>query len=107
MAGGAIHNGVATMKNESATMSKEIDLKIIDPVKTMLAEIEYGVSILRPHYPDANDDWLEWRAMAIRPKAYQVGRWPSDEEIVAIKMAEDEAAARAEAACLAQEDTST
>jgi hypothetical protein len=76
---------------------------MIDPFKTLLAEIEYGISILRPHYPDADDDWLEKRAMAMRPKRYATGRWPTDEELAAAKVEEEEAAARAEAARLAQE----
>jgi hypothetical protein len=68
---------------------------MIDPFETLLAEVEYGISILRPHYPDQDDDWLEKRAMAMRPKHYETGRRPTDDELAAQKVAE-EAAAKAE-----------
>ena len=76
-----------------------------DPLKTMLAEIDYGISILRPHYPDEDDASLKERAMAMRPKCYQTGRWPTDEELADQKVAEELAAKKAaEAAKKAAEE---
>jgi hypothetical protein len=63
-----------------------------DPFQTMLAEVEYGMSILRPHYPKATDDWLKARFLAMRPDVYQDG-WPTDKQLAAIRAAGDEAEA--------------
>jgi hypothetical protein len=62
-----------------------------DILETMRAELDEGVALLRPHYPDDDDDALCDRAMYWRPWRYSRGRWPSVEEIEAKKAKEIEA----------------
>jgi hypothetical protein len=65
-----------------------------DVLATMAAEIDECVGLLRPHYPEALENQLRAIAMDMRAERYQVGHWPSDEEIAEAKgKAEAKAAA--------------
>jgi hypothetical protein len=74
---------------------------MIDVLRTLTAELDECIALLRPHYPDENDEQLCARAMYWRPKRYEIGRWPSSAEIEehkAKKAKEEAAAAAAKAA---------
>jgi hypothetical protein len=70
----------------------------LDPVATMQAELAYGVALLRPHFPDDDDDTLLARVKAGRQRRYACGRWPTDEELAeqARQSRDADAAERAE-----------
>jgi len=52
-------------------------------IDLMEAELDEGVEILRPYYPDADDEHLRSRAAHWRHFRYEKGRWPTDQEIIA------------------------
>jgi hypothetical protein len=53
----------------------------IDVLESLNAELDECAALLRPHYPDENDEQLRARAMYWRPKRHETGRWPSSQEI--------------------------
>jgi hypothetical protein len=67
-----------------------ISIKPIDVFQTILAEIAEAVELMRPHFPNDDDDALRDRALACRAERYQTGHWPDFNE-----MAKDEVAAAA------------
>jgi hypothetical protein len=67
---------------------------MIDALETLKAELDEGVALLRPHYPEETDVQLRDHALYLRSERYARGRWPSDDEIMERKAkAADEAAA--------------
>jgi hypothetical protein len=66
-------------------------------LETMAAEIDECVELLRPHYPDADEEALRNHARCLRSERYERGHWPSAKEIAAAKAVEDAAAALAKA----------
>lgn len=69
-------------------------------IQIIEAEIEEGVAMLRSSFPDATDEELRRRAEYRRPFRYQLGHWPSEEELAALikKMRQDGMYVREEAA---------
>jgi hypothetical protein len=66
-------------------------VKPIDTFATLLDEITEAVELMRPHFPNDDEDTLRGRAMALRAERYRTGHWPDFEE-----MAKAEAVAAAE-----------
>ena len=62
------------MKRNKAAAPKSAN--VIDSLTTMHAELDEGVELLRPHYPEATDRELRARAESLRPRRYADGRWP-------------------------------
>jgi hypothetical protein len=54
-----------------------------DILETMANEIAEAVALLRPHYPNEDEDQLRRRAEVMHPRRYERGRWPSSDELVA------------------------
>jgi hypothetical protein len=49
--------------------------------RALLEEIEEGVALLRPNYPDETEDELWRRAAALLNVRYALGHWPSEAEV--------------------------
>jgi hypothetical protein len=62
-----------------------VEGNVTDILETMRAELDEGAALLRPHYPNADDDSLRQHAEYWRPWRYKMGRWPSAEEIETAK----------------------
>jgi hypothetical protein len=60
----------------------------INGLESMAAELDEGVALLQPHYPNESGKQLRVRAMYWRPKRYAIGRWPTVKEIKADKIQE-------------------
>jgi hypothetical protein len=69
-----------------------------DALEIMKAELDDGVALLRPHYPEETEVALRDHAAVLRYERYARGCWPSDDEIIARKAAAEKAAAEAKAA---------
>jgi len=52
-----------------------------DILETMKAELDEGAALLRPYYPEDDDEALHERAICLRPWRYKEGRWPNAEEL--------------------------
>ena len=52
-----------------------------DILVTMASEIDEAVELMRPHFPDSDDASLRRRAVSLRWRRYQEGRWPDFAEI--------------------------
>lgn len=48
----------------------------VDSLATLLAEVDEGIELLRPHYPDAADGELRTRAVGLLPRRWADGQWP-------------------------------
>lgn len=71
----------------------------IDFLRVMQAELDEGVQLLRPHYPEASNSELCSRAASLlRWQRYAQGRWPTAEEIEAEKAEVPEKGATADEA---------
>jgi hypothetical protein len=53
----------------------------IDTLKSLNAELDECAALLRPHYPDENDEQLRTHAMGWHRQRCKDGRWPSSKEI--------------------------
>jgi hypothetical protein len=62
-----------------------VDYPRTNILETLQAELDECVALLRPHYPNEDDNALRERAVRLRPERYEKGRWPSAEEIEADK----------------------
>lgn len=62
------------MKRNKAAAPKSANA--IDSLAMMLAELDEGIGLLRPHYPEATDGELRARAMGLFRPRYAEGRWP-------------------------------
>ena len=60
-----------------------VPVRSMSNIDLMEAELDEGVEILRPYYPDADDEHLRSRAAHWRHFRYEKGRWPTDQEIIA------------------------
>src|ERR1700745_1142955 len=78
------------------------EIKTIDVLGTLLDEITEAVELMRPHFPNGDDDALRHRAMALRAKRYQGGHWPDFEQLARTEAAEAIAAAATEAEAAAE-----
>jgi hypothetical protein len=65
-----------------------------DILKTMLAELDEAIELMRPHFPDDSEDALFARAASKRRERYAKGRWPDFAEVAKeeAEMAKKEAA---------------
>jgi hypothetical protein len=50
-------------------------------LSSLNAEIEECVARLRPHLPEATDVELYQRALSMRARRYETGRWPTETEL--------------------------
>ena len=50
-------------------------VKSTNILDTLLDEIAEAVELMRPHFPDDDDDTLRDRALARRAERYQTGHW--------------------------------
>jgi hypothetical protein len=66
--------------------------KPIDVFQTMRDEIAEAVELMRPHFPNDDEDDLRARAEAWRWKRYADGRWPDFAEVAKAEVAEADAA---------------
>jgi hypothetical protein len=57
----------------------------VDVLETIKAEMIEGGELLRPHYPDDDEEQLSERVMSLLRDKYARGRWPTDEEIKIMK----------------------
>jgi hypothetical protein len=67
--------------------SAATEIKSIDVLSTMRAEIAEAVGLMRPHFPADDEEALRHRAEGFRSDRYSTGQWPDFAQI-----AEDEAA---------------
>jgi len=58
-----------------------------DVLENMKAELDECVVLLRPHYPEEDNEQLHDHATGMRMERYARGRWPSDDELVKKKAA--------------------
>jgi hypothetical protein len=77
---------------------------MVDSFVSLSAEMAECAGLLRPHYPDENDEQLLARAMYWHPKRCKAGRWPSDQEIEEYKAQKAAERAAAERRRLAAEE---
>jgi hypothetical protein len=66
---------------------------MIDSLKSLNAELDECVALLRPYYVGENDKQLRARAMCWHSKRCKDGRWPSSQEFEAQKAAAEKLAA--------------
>jgi hypothetical protein len=64
--------------------------RAVDGLQAMIEEIAEGVELLRPHYPEADERELGFRAQALKDEKHRRGNWPAAEEIAARAASERE-----------------
>jgi hypothetical protein len=80
------------MAKKRRNAATAIEIKPVNILATILAEIAGAVELLRPHFPADAEDTLRRRAEAWRPKRYASGRWPDFAEVAKAEAAEADAA---------------
>jgi hypothetical protein len=68
--------------------------RAVDGLQAMLDEIAEGVELLRPHYPEADERELGFRAQWLKNEKHRSGSWPAAEELAARAASEREAEAQ-------------
>jgi hypothetical protein len=63
----------------------------VDALQGRIEEIAEASELLRPHYPEADDRELGFRASCLRHERDQLGKYPSTEELAARAAEEREA----------------
>jgi hypothetical protein len=81
--------GVTDAEAHAFTLSRAVD-----SLQAMMEEIAEGVELLRPHYPEADERELDFRAQTLKGEKHRRGSWPSAEEIAARAASEREAEER-------------
>ncbi len=49
---------------------------VVDSLAVLLAEVDEGIELLRPHHPDAADEELRSRAVGLLRRRWAEGQWP-------------------------------
>jgi hypothetical protein len=65
--------------------------RAVDGLQATLDEMAEGVELLRPHYPEADERELGFRAQTLKAEKHRRGSWASAEEIAARAASEREA----------------
>jgi hypothetical protein len=65
--------------------------RAVDGLQAMIDEIAEGVELVRPHYPEADERELKFRAQTLRNEKHRRGSWPGAEELAARAASEREA----------------
>jgi hypothetical protein len=64
------------MAKKRRNAATAIEIKPVNILATILAEIAEAIELQLPYFPDNDEDTLLARAMAWRPKRYATGHWP-------------------------------
>jgi hypothetical protein len=68
--------------------------RAVDGLQATMEEIAEGVELLRPHYPEADEKELDFRAQTLKAEKHRRGSWASAEELAARAASEREAEER-------------
>jgi hypothetical protein len=82
-------NGVTDAEGRAFYLSRAVD-----GLQAMMEEIAEGVELLRPHYPEADERELGFRAQTLKNEKHRRGSWPDAEELAARAASEREAEER-------------
>jgi hypothetical protein len=82
-------NGVTDAEARAFYLSRAVN-----GLQATMDEIAEGVELLRPHYPEADERELNFRAQTLKSEKHRRGSWPTAEDLAARAASEREAEER-------------